>query len=314
MRRKPALVLAWLAWIAGVVGAAPVRAAELPPPGAADARAEAPADDGAKLASLGVVGGIHAGLWLWAYFAWYRDTPTQDFRWGGDGWFGRDTYAGGADKVGHFWSGNMLSRAGTEALLRGGWKPLPASLIGSGLGFLLLGAVEGKDAYHTEFSPGDLVANLGGAALNVLLVNAPAVDDALDLRVAYLPSPQFRESVGKEGNVDVANDYSGQTYLLAFHLKSLDSLVERRGLGWARYVDVVAGFETRGYLPEPEDRDAVASQRLFVGAALNLQHVLEVAFGPGEPGRRGAGHLVFEFLAPPYTTLPVVEASRRRAE
>jgi hypothetical protein len=284
------------------------RAAEAPvPPDRPEAAAAS--TDRARLVSVGIVGGIHAGMWVWAYFAWYRDMPTNDFRFGGDGFFGRDTYAGGADKLGHLWSGNMLSRTGTEVLLHGGWKPLPASLIGSGLGFLLLGAVEVKDAYYTEFSPGDLLANLTGAALNVLLVNVPAVDDAIDYRVEYLPSLRFRRSVADEANVDVANDYSGQTYFLAFHLKSIDALGERPWLGWTGYLDLVAGFETRDYLPAPADADTKATQHLFVGAALNLQHVLD-ALGVGEGDRHALGHVVFEFLSPPYTVLPAAGITR----
>ena len=62
-----------------------------------------PPPDHRLRAALGV-GALYAGFSTWAYLAWYRDVESLDeFGWGGDGWFGRNTYAGGADKLGHAW-------------------------------------------------------------------------------------------------------------------------------------------------------------------------------------------------------------------
>src|SRR5262245_29425974 len=74
-----------------------------------------PADH--RLAAALTLGGLYAGFTTWTYFAWYRKhKPLEEFRWGGDGWFGLKTYAGGADKFGHAWATMSLARLGTEML------------------------------------------------------------------------------------------------------------------------------------------------------------------------------------------------------
>ena len=70
-----------------------------------------------KLAAALTLGGIYAGFTTWTYFAWYRKhRPLNEFKWGGDGWLGLQTYAGGADKFRHAWATMSLARLGTEML------------------------------------------------------------------------------------------------------------------------------------------------------------------------------------------------------
>jgi hypothetical protein len=272
-----------------------------------------------KIGSAASLGGVYAGLTVWAYFAWYHDKPRNlRFKVNGDGLFGVNTYAGGSDKLGHFWSNHMISRATTELLMAGGWRPLPASLIASGLCASFFTFVEVKDGYYYEFSTGDLVANVGGAALSALLVNRPDIDRLIDFRLDYRPTSEYMDGFG-DGDVNFAEDYSGQTYLLALHLGALPRMADSRWTSWTRYVDLVGGFQSRNYKPEPADPDAVETQDLFIGASLNLQGVLEAVAGePYERGRSSAahqiGHFAFEFLSPPYTTLRVATADRSRPD
>ena len=75
-----------------------------------------------KLAAALTLGGLYAAFTTWTYFAWYRKgcrpepKPCKDFLWGKDGAFGANTYAGGADKLGHTWATLGLARLGTEML------------------------------------------------------------------------------------------------------------------------------------------------------------------------------------------------------
>ena len=268
-----------------------------------------------KIASAGALGGVYAGLTVWAYFAWYHNKPRNlYFKTNGDGLFGVNTYAGGSDKLGHFWSNHIVSRGTTEMLMAGGWKPLPASAIASGLSIAFFGFVEVKDGYYYEFSMGDMAANVGGAALSALLINYPKIDRMIDFRIDYWPTAEYRDGF-MDGDVNFAEDYSGQTYLLAGHLDGIPGLTESRWVRWARFVDVVAGFQSINYKPEPFDEDAIESQHLFVGAAVNMQALLGELYGEREqrgrssPGHR-LGHFVFEFVSPPYTTLRVAEGAR----
>lgn len=294
--------------------------AQAPPAGPAAAQEE-PFWTTGKIVSASALGGLYTAMTVWAYFAWYHDKPKNlHFKWNGDGQFGVDTYAGGSDKLGHFWSNHIFSRATTEMLLAGGWKPLPASLIASGLCASYFFFIEVKDGYYYEFSSGDLVANVGGAALSVLMINRPEIDRLFDFRVDYWPSPEYRENFS-DGDVNFAEDYTGQTYLLAAHLSGIPGLTDPKWMRWARYVDLVGGFQSLNYKPDP-DRDEmdekIPSQHLFIGASLNLQGVLETLYGEREergvsPASHRVGHFAFEFVSPPYTTLRVAEGSRSRS-
>lgn len=272
-----------------------------------------------KVVSAGALGGVYLGFTVWAYFAWYHDKPRNlYFKANGDGLFGVNTYAGGSDKLGHFWSNHMVSRVTSEMLIAGGWRPLPASLIASGLSVAYFAFIEVKDGYYYEFSGGDMVGNVGGAALSVLMINRPEIDRLFDFKVDYWPSEEYRDSF-EDGDVNFAEDYTGQTYLLATHLSGIPGVTDSRWTRWARYVDVVAGYQSINYKPDPVDADKIPSQHLFFGASLNLQTALEDLYGQRE--QRGVsrtshrvGHFVLEFLSPPYTTLRMVEASRSRSE
>ena len=261
-----------------------------------------------KLLAAGAVGLTYAAATTWAYFAWFRGAPSQDFYLDGWHWFGVHRYSGGADKLGHLWANHALARTTTEILMGGGWRRWPSSLAGSGLSLFFLGLSELEDGFRVGFETGDLVANAMGAGLSLLLVNVPALDDAMDFRLCYWPSAEYRESLVEEGNLDFAQDYSGQSYLLAFHLGAIPGLKARRWLRWAQYVDLVGGFETRNYTPPPPDPNAVPRQTLFLGLALNMQGVLRTLFAPSMG--RNVGHVALELIALPYTTVRVGEASR----
>jgi Predicted periplasmic lipoprotein (DUF2279) len=272
-----------------------------------------------KLWTLGALAGLYTGVGVWAYFAWYNGKPRNEgWRWNGDGMFGVNTYAGGSDKLGHFWSTHVATRATTELLMVGGWRQLPASIIASSMAAAYFTLIEVKDAYYYEFSTGDLIADLGGAGLSLLMLNVPAVDRLIDFRVDYWPTEEYIEGF-KDGDVNFVEDYSGQTYLLALHLGGIPGLTDSRWTRWGRYFDLVGGFQSRNYKPEPIDPEAMESQHLFFGVALNMQGVLEDLYGqPAVRGRARTSHRVlhsiFEYVSVPYTTLRVAEADRSKEE
>lgn len=275
--------------------------------------------------SLAGLGGIYAGLATWMYFAWYHDQPRLDgFEFGGDGYFGETTYAGGADKLGHLHANMAITRGGAELLRWGGWSSRDASLIGGALSWSLFVFVEVKDGYYYQFSPGDLMANTAGVALGMALTHWPALDRALDLRYSYWPSPEYLsilrgDFMGSEriNSVNFAEDYSGQTYFLAVHLAEVPH--PRALPGWADtaldYVDVGIGFQATRYKPDPPAEPPYQrTQRLFLGATLDLQRLLDRALR-GRPSRaarwtRTISHGFLEVAAPPFTILPLVDASR----
>ncbi len=303
---------------------------EAPGPAPAPAAPDAEIDTGAapptkrgsrrgRVISASVLGGIYATFTTWAYFAWYRPRAKYDsIVFLNEGWFGPDTYAGGADKLGHMYANYTFVRASVALLEAGGWERWPALAISGGLTVAFFSAIEVKDGYHQGFgfSYQDITANLTGNTLAILLMGFPVLDRALDVRIEYLPTRQFIDDLIDNGGVDAAEDYTGQAFLLAYHLGSIGPLHRTRYLGWTRYVDVVMGYQARNYKPEPDDPAAnPREQELYFGLTLDMQALLGdlrkkvrrgSAWGPVVGGTRG----VFEFIQLPYTTLDVVDFER----
>jgi hypothetical protein len=205
-----------------------------------------------------------------------------------------------------------MSRLGTELLRKGGWNPASASLLSAGLCLSIFLFVEVNDGYYTEFSPGDMAANVLGAALATAMSAWPAWDEAFDFRVQWFPSAAYRS----HPSPDVAEDYSGQTYLLAYKPRSVAALRESRGALWLlQFINPVIGFESRNYKPVPSNPAAAPRrQGVLFGVTIDLQAVIDVALD-GRPSwvarwGRATGHAIGEVFNLPYSTLPVLTLSR----
>ena len=286
--------------------AVPVEVIETPPP-------PPPANNRGKWIAAGTLAGIYATVGTWAYFAWFHGANTAPF-WVDDKWddekIGLHTYAGGADKFGHLWANYVLVRGTTELLVNGGWPKWQSSLVSAGLAELAFTASEIKDGFIWGFEVGDIVGNVSGAILAVIMENHPKLDRLFDFRLEYVPSAGYRDllthqPLQRAGGIDIAQDYDGQSYMLALHLKAIPELSAPNWLHWVRYVDVVAGFESRNYSPRNADDPY---QTIYAGVTINMQHVLEQLFCDST-GRR-VGNAIFEVLQTPDTTLRFAQASR----
>jgi hypothetical protein len=275
-------------------------------------------EDAHPVASVAILGGLYVGFSSWAYAAWYvKHKPLGYFKWGGDGWLGDQTYAGGADKFGHAWATMSLARAGTLLLHDyGGYDKQKSVLVSAALSETLFFFVEVKDGFFYEFSFSDLSGDTAGAIAAVLLDSFPRLDEMFDYRVQYFPSHEYLDNVN-HGNgynrLNIAEDYSGETYLLAYHLGSIHAL-DQYG-PWSKFVDIAAGFDTRGYKPSPpmgyppnEHR-----QNIFLGVSFNAQGFFDWLFtreSTAKPRVRKVTHGLFEIFNLPYTSAPLLEDSR----
>jgi len=272
-----------------------------------------------KAISLGGLAAVHAAAYTWAYFAWYRGRDVRDHvELDDEGWFGAETYAGGADKLGHGFATYAFTRGSIGILEVGGWSPTVAAGVSAGLTAAFFTLIELKDGVHEGygFSIGDTVFNLGGIALGVAMAELPRLDRLFDFRLEYLPTSEFVDQVRMHG-VNVTEDYSGMSFGLAFHLRALDGLQARPSTRWLRWFDVMAGYETRGYLPAPTDPDEAREQRLFLGVSLDLQGLLREYAWPDPIHRRElsfrrAGDWMTEMFTVPYTTLRLADLGRAR--
>jgi hypothetical protein len=246
------------------------------------------------------VGGMYVAFAGWMYIAWYQHHADTGYKFGGDdencdplhgssearcilfGWAGDTTYAGGEDKFGHAWATMALARLTDEILEQwGGFDHTKSMLVGTGLSWLLFVGVEVRDGFNFEFSYSDLGGDTVGALAALALMYWPRLDEMFDYRVQYFPSQIYLQKLdghsmcraGTCSRWNIAEDYSGETYLLAFHLGSIHSLRAIPTWGTlARFVDVAVGYDTRNYKPTPDDPKVnLPTKEAFIGVSFNAQ-------------------------------------------
>jgi uncharacterized protein YfiM (DUF2279 family) len=187
------------------------------------------------------------GVLQWDYFS---QTPNAQ----SEGWFGRDTENGGADKLGHMYTTYVLSH-GLSALYRHwNFKQEDAALYGALSSFTIMGYMELGDSFSDfGFSYEDMIANTAGAVLGYVLYKYDNLSDKLD----------FRWQPGFEPNkTDFSTDYENSKFLLALKLNGFD---------WAkqtpwRHVEFHLGYYTRGFAEQEIDRE----RKIYVGIGINL--------------------------------------------
>ena len=267
-----------------------------------------PSNRRSKIISAAGTAAIYGALYGWLTAAWWvRTTDSNEFHMHDEGWFGANTYAGGADKLGHGWGNYAMTRGVAQILHYGGWNQTGSAAVAGGLSLAFFTFSEVKDGYKQEygFSYGDMIANTTGAAMGVVMELVPELDRRVDIRISYKPSSLYLDRLKSDGPFNTPEDYTGQTFLLAYHLGSIDLL--QRHASWTRFFDVNLGYAAVNYKPIPTD-GRTAQQELFVGGSLNLQAVAASLTGNGA----GAGALDFvtEVFQPPYTTLRAGQLDR----
>jgi hypothetical protein len=220
--------------------------------------------------------------------------------------------------MGHAWATMSLARMGTAVLDAGGWNHTGATLVSAGLSELLFLNVEIRDGFYFEFSYGDLAMDTVGMFMAIALDLWPRLDELFDFRVQYFPSARYIDNLDGSPNKDgtpscrpggcsrwnIAEDYSGETYLLALHLGAIQPLRDMKYGDWTRFVDVALGFQTRNYKPPPDPADRlVPRQDLFVGISLNAQGMFDYFFSGRHESLRKVTHGLFEVFNLPFTTL-----------
>jgi hypothetical protein len=257
--------------------------------------------------SVGMMLGVYVGINVVAYLAWWRGAPPDQFEWIKDGWFGESTYAGGADKLGHFYACHLETRAIAGILEEGGWPARTSTYAGAALTMGTFYVIEMRDGFSTGFSVNDMISNAVGTATGVLFREVPLIDKLFDTRVEYIPSPGYSKHFKKKG-FNFSEDYTGMTYLLAWHLSSLPVIEQLPGP--LRFMDLVLGYNARNYRPKVADPHVTKYQDTFIGISLNLQRVVDELWMGRHP-RWGESasrthrftHFATEFLNVPYTSL-----------
>jgi Predicted periplasmic lipoprotein (DUF2279) len=215
-----------------------------------------------------IVWGTVLSYAAYGYRNWWSE-DNSNFNFANEQWFGEDSYAGGADKLGHTYAAYLSMRLMTKQFQWAGHDHADSLKLGAIVAGSVLAGVEVLDGFTQRFgfSREDLIMNFLGIGLGVLLEARPKWDALIDFRIQYWPSDDAR----KLGERDPISDYSGQTYFLVAKASGLPALRSRR---YIRYFELALGYGSRGY--EPDDGSLLdRERRIYYGISVNLSHLLD---------------------------------------
>lgn len=239
-----------------------------------------------NLAGAAIIGGW--GYAQWGYF-------TVPFNRQNEGYFGKGTSNGGADKLGHLYSAYLITRLLAPLYEHWGFERNDAALYSAlSSAFLTIGVMEfGDGTSPYGFSSEDVVMDSIGIAVGYLWHRFPALADLIDLRVEWIPD---FSKLGKD--TDFTTDYENMKHLIAFKGSGVnafeDTLAEYLEMHFGYYA---RNFHDNGHPGENHPIPVDETERYFyVAVGLNLSFVLEPAIGGFSK--------VFNYYQMPYTYLP----------
>lgn len=173
----------------------------------------------------------------------FLDDPNGGYHFTSEGWFGKTTFAGGADKAAHFADYYIISREMAFLYEKLGYSPGVSRLIGFGVSAvagLVTEIGDGTNVYG--FSYEDLISDVLGAGAAALIAHF-GIDDLVGFRAGFL-IPHNTDTccqVRAPGR-----DYSNELYTGDLRLAGL-----ARRLGWnigpLKYLLLSVTYGTKGY-------------------------------------------------------------------
>ena len=246
----------------------------------------------------------HARSIMWDIAAVYGGVTyfgIQNWEWGSsgftfesEGWFGTDTKYGGMDKLGHAYTGYLLTEYFSQRIAHEVGDPNGAIISGAILGFGVQTYIEFFDGFSGGhgFSYEDFIANGVGVGFSILRNTVPEVAAKLDFRLEYLPS--------EYSDLAPVTDYAGQKYVLALKLAGFEELEESP----LRFFELQAGYFTQGYTDAEREAGVEQRREPYVAIGLNLNELLNQAPEVRETTPGLAASRALEYLQVPYTYVP----------
>jgi uncharacterized protein YfiM (DUF2279 family) len=275
------LLAVLLALAPATVAAAPAGDTEM------TAAEDAPAAPGLTPENQGLTAKEKVALTRWvgvgAIFGWgllQWDYGQQSPHLAHEGWFQHDTPEGGADKLGHLYTGYVLARMLGSVYRDWGIDRDRAAAEAALTSWLVTTTMELGDSFSPYgFSWEDMVMNAAGAGAGYALMRSETWRERLDIRTEY----EFNTSTD-----DPSTDYENARYLLALKLGGFESLRDTP----LKWLELHAGYYVRGY----DNAFAPDERTLYAGLGLNLSALLRAG-----GMRRSANFL--QFYQPPGTSL-----------
>lgn len=196
-----------------------------------------------KIALASTSAALTIGSLFYLNEAWYSDYNTGKFHFFNDNeeWLQMD-------KAGHVFTTYQMSTLMMDAFERVGYSRKQKLIIGGGIGFVYMTAVECMDGFSRGwgYSWGDQLANTIGTGISVSQ-EAIWKEQRIQLKFSYAKSglAQYNPSLlGKNNYTQVLKDYNGQTYWLSVNPSSFI----KRSNSFPKWLNVAVGYGAYGML------------------------------------------------------------------
>ena len=212
--------------------------------------------------SVAIMGAVVAG----ALANTLSETPHQGFHFGNEGWFGENSYAGGADKAAHFVQYYIISKEMAFLYEKLGYSRSQSIAIGTGLA-LLAGIINeaGDGINRYGFSYEDLVMDVSGAAIAAMISGLKA-NDLVGFRTGGL-LPRYGVATAPG---EVGGGYSSQIYTADLKLAGVGQRLALN-IGPLRYLLFSLTYASKGYgTGNPDLRE----RQVGVEVGLNSEEIL----------------------------------------
>ena len=227
-----------------------------------------------------------------AYSA-YSESPRFPWHFENEGWFGENTYVGGADKASHFVSYYGVQRIATEYNKAFHVPGNQAAWIATGTSFLAGLMTEiGDGTNKYGFSWEDLAMDTVGAFSGLAIVNF-GLDDLIGFRAGWVPGAP------DPGRGGLGRDYSSEIYTADLKFQGLGKRAHFNP-GPAKYFLFSITYGTKGY---PYDDPSVRERQLGLEIGINFAPVLEALKVPREKWWGVVLYTLFDIVRFPYTAI-----------
>jgi hypothetical protein len=241
-----------------------------------------------------VTGGLLLGVPVAGWLLWWSGHKTTSFHLASEGWFGRNTYAGGADKASHFAFDYILEQSAESLFLRMGHSPSDSRILavaGASLGGLIGEVGDGFKFGGASWE--DAASNVLGALAGAL-VSAEGWGDTTGFRVGWVPT-----SIRGGSALGASEHYSQEIYTLDLKLAGA---APRLGLrpGLARFLIVSATYGVKGYRYAPKEQ---RQRNVGIELGLNLPEILTALGAPPDRGLWKYVHGILTYFRVPFTAI-----------